>query len=142
MLKSVCLVGVLLLTAAPALAQNCGSAPIAPAIPAPSDVNGKTPDDAHKMALDALHGVKAYQASLSTFRQCLITETNAQKQALTDAGTDKDKVAAAKQQINDLQKQYDRTVDTETQVVADYSKLHDAYCKMGTGLVGCPAAAH
>jgi hypothetical protein len=142
MLRSVCLVGVLLLTAAPALAQSCGSAPIAPAIPATTDVAGKTPDDAHKMVLDALHGVKAYQGSLSTYRQCLITETNAAKQAVADTKGDKDKSAAATQRMNDLQKQYDQTVDTETQVVADYSKLHDAYCKMGSGLAGCVAPAH
>ena len=142
MLRSVCLVGVLLLTAAPALAQSCGTAPIAPAIPSTSDVSGKTPDDAHKMALDALHAVKAYQGTLGTYRECLLSQTNAQKQALADAKGDKQKSADAQQKITDLQKQYDQTVDTETQVVADYSKLHDAYCKMGSGLTGCAAPAH
>ena len=137
MLKSVCLAGVLLLTAAPALAQSCGSAPIAPAIPAPADVNGKTTDDAHKMVLDSMHVIKAYQGSLTTFRECLQTQTNQQKQALAAAASDKDKAAAAQQQIDGLQKQYDNTVDTETQVVTDWQKLHGAYCAMGSGLTGC-----
>lgn len=139
MFRSVCLAGVLLFAAAPAFAQSCGTEPIAPAIPAASEVNGKTPDDAHKLVLDSMHGIKAYQQVLSTYRECLQTQTDRQKQIVADAKGDKDKSAAAQQQAADLLKAYDHTVDTETQVVGDWQKLHTAYCGMGPGLSGCAA---
>ena len=38
---------------------------------------------------------------------------------------------------------YQGTLATEKQVVADYMSLHDNYCKMGENLAGCvPAKAH
>ncbi len=140
MFRSVCLIGAVLVMASPALAeQSCGSAPIAPAIPAASDLSGKTADDAHNVVLGALKGVKAYQGTLSTFRECLTTAANAQKPIIADAKAknDKAKAESAQADMDAMQAAYDKTVDTETQVVTDYSNLHTAYCKMGDGLAGC-----
>jgi hypothetical protein len=142
MLKRVCLVGaILFVSSAPALAdQSCGNAPLAPAIPSASEFAGKTPDDAHKIVLGALHSVKDYQGTLKSYRDCLVTAANSDKAALADAQAkgDKTKIASVKQQMDDAQKVYDHTVDTETQVVTDYSNLHAAYCNLGSGLTGCP----
>jgi hypothetical protein len=141
MFKSVCLIGAILVLASPALAdESCGNSPLAPAIPAASDLSGKNADDAHAFVLSALKSVKAYQGTLSTYRECLQTQAANQKPIIADAKAkgDKTKADAAQSQMDALQASYDKTVDTETQVVTDYSNLHAAYCKMGDGLVGCP----
>lgn len=140
MFRSVCLIGAVLMLASPALAESCGTAPIAPAIPGGTDLSGKTTDDAHNVVLGALKSVKAYQGTLSSYRECLVTQTNAQKAAAADAKGDKAKTEAAQDAMKTLQAAYDKTVDTETQVVTDYSNLHTAYCKMGDGLAGCAKA--
>ena len=141
MLKSVCFAGVLIaLSAMPALADlTCGSAPLAPAIPGASELAGRTTDDAHQFVLTALKGVKGYQGTLASFRECLKTETNTVKASFQEAKAkgDKDKAAQLQEQLDAMQSAWDKSVDTETQIVADYMKLHDAYCKMGTGLAGC-----
>lgn len=140
MFKSVLLIGAVLAVASPVLADTaCGTAPIGPAIPAASDLSGKTTDDAHNVVLSSLKSVKAYQASLSSFRECLVTQTSAAKTKAGEAKEDKDK-KAAKETIDGLQAAYDKTVDAESQVANDYNTLHAAYCKMGDGLVGCPKA--
>ena len=137
MFKSVCLIGTVLMIASPALADtSCGTAPIPPAIPGAADLSGKTTDDAHTAVLNALKSVKAYQATLSTFRECLQTQANTQKAAAAAAKDDKEK-KAAQEQMQITQAAYDKTGDTETQVVTDYSNVHTAYCKMGDGLAGC-----
>jgi len=138
MFKSVLLIGAVAMMAGPALAEtSCGTAPLAPVVVSPADLAGKTTDDAHAAVLAALKGVKAYQATLSSFRECLVTQTTAQKAALVAAKDDKAKKAAAQEQIDAIQDAYDKTVDTETAVVTDYSNAHTAYCKMGDGLAGC-----
>jgi hypothetical protein len=137
MFKRVCLIGAFLTIAGPALADtSCGTAPIGPAIPANSELTGKATDAAHDLVLASLKSVKAYQTTLGTFRECLITQTNAQKAAMAAAKEDKDK-KAAQDAMQSMQAAYDKTVDTETQVVNDWQVLHTAYCKMGDGLAGC-----
>lgn len=137
MFRSVLLIGAVIVMAGPALAETaCGTAPIPPAIATGADLAGKTTDDAHTTALTALKSVKAYQVTLSSFRECLVTQTNAQKAALADAKDDKAKKVVT-DKIAEIQTAYDKTVDTETAVVTDYSNLHNAYCKMGDGLAGC-----
>ena len=141
MLKSICFAGALLsLCAVPALAaMDCGSAPIAPAIPGVNDIAGKTAEDAHQVALSALKSVKHYQGTLASFRECLKTQTGNAQAALKEAKAkgEKDKVAEVQAQIDGMQSAWDKTVDTETKVVKEYMDLHDGYCKMGTGLPGC-----
>jgi len=145
MLKSICLAGVLLAAASPALAQSCGTAPLAPAIPGASELSGKAPDDAHKFVLDVLKTVKAYQSSLATYRNCLKAQENVDLAALNDAKAtgDKTKIAAAQEKAQASIDAQNKTIDSEQQVAGDYNKLHEAYCNMGSGLAGCaPPAAH
>lgn len=141
MLKSICLAGVLFAMAAPAMAQSCGSAPIAPAIPGAGDLSGKAPDDAHKFVLDVLKSVKSYQQNLGAFRTCLKAQEDMQLAALNDAKTagDKTKIAAAQDQAQATIDATNKTIDSEQQVAADFNQLHQAYCAMGTGLAGCAA---
>jgi hypothetical protein len=141
MLNRVCFAGLMIaMSAVPALADlSCGSAPLAPAIPGASELSGRTTDDAHQVALTALKSVKGYQGTLASYRECLKTQTVTVKAAFQEAQAkgEKDKAAQLQQQLVGLQSDWDKTIDTETQVVGDYMKLHDAYCKMGTGLAGC-----
>lgn len=146
MLKSCCFAAAMIAAASvPAFAaDDCGPAPIAPAIPPASDVAGKTPDDAHKVSLGALHDVKVYQAELLPFRNCLVKQADTDKAAIAEAQGkgDKSKVSSLQDQTQGLDKVYQDTITTETQVVDDYMALHDAYCKLGTNLTGCAAPAH
>ncbi len=137
MLKNVCLVGAVLLLASPALADtSCGTTPIAPAIPTASSIAGKTADDATSIKHEAFLQVKAYQATLKPFRECLVKQTSALKAAADAGSDDKDKDAAARakrdaaDKISSMQKVYDKTVDEETQVVNDFVALQTAVCKV------------
>ena len=130
MLKSVCLVGAVLLLASPALAEtSCGTAPIAPAIPGAAAVAGKSGDEATKIKHDAFVQVKAYQSTLKGFRECLVNQTTAQKSAVAGAKDDAAK-KAAQETMDAMQKAYDKTVDDETQVVNDFVALQTAVCKI------------
>lgn len=140
MRKSIVLIGAILVLASPAIAESCGDAPIAPDIPKASALAGKSTEDAHTFVLASFHSVRAWQGQLSPYRECLQKAANVQKAAAADAKTsgDKAKADAATVQMNALQADYDKTVDTETQVASDFNNLHTAYCKMGDGLTGCP----
>jgi hypothetical protein len=144
MLKSFCLAAAMMtVVAAPAFAAGeCGSAPIAPAIPAASDLAGKTVEAGRAEVVDAYHQVKAYQASLQPFRGCLEQQAKVDQTALAAAQADgekgKDKVATLQQSMADMQKVYDHTVDTETQVATDFNNLHVAQCKVDTDPKICP----
>jgi hypothetical protein len=129
MLKSVCLVGAVLMFASPALAETCGSAPIAPAIPGASAVAGKPGEEATKIKHDAFVQVKAYQGTLKPFRECLIKQTSDVK-AEAENGKDDSAKKAAQAKMADLQKAYDKTVDDETKTVQEYVALQTAVCKI------------
>ncbi len=129
MLKSVCLVGAVLMLASPALAETCGSAPIAPAIPTASSVAGKPGEEATKIKHDAFVQVKAYQGTLKPFRECLMKQT-ADVKAETEAAKDDAAKKAAQSKMGDMQKAYDKTVDDETKTVQDYVALQTAVCKI------------
>jgi hypothetical protein len=142
MLKSYCFAAAILaLAAMPAIADNdCGPAPIGPAIPAASDLSGKTIEASRAEVLAAYHQVKAYQGALQPFRACLKTQSDANKAALLEAQgkADKDKIASVQQSMEDLQKIYDGTVDTETQIANDFNALHMADCVNDTDPKICP----
>ena len=130
MLKTVCLVGAVLLLASPALAEiSCGTTPIAPAIPTASAIAGKTAEEATAAKHEAFVQVKAYQATLKTFRECLITQTTALK-GTVDAAKDDAAKKAVTEKVEAMQKVYDKTIDDETQVVSDYGALQTAVCKI------------
>lgn len=127
--------------AVPALAQgSCGSAPLAPAIPAPSDLAGKTGDAGSKEVIDAYHQVKAYQDQLKPYRDCLSAQEDADKKAYADAQTaaDKDKMAAAQDDMTKVVAALNATVDTETQVANAFNALHMEDCKTDTNPHVCP----
>jgi hypothetical protein len=54
------------------------------------------------------------------------------------AKPDKDAAAKVQQRLDDRQKQYDSTVDAETQVANDFNNLHVAECKVDTDAAICP----
>jgi hypothetical protein len=139
MFKRVCLIAAVVALTSPALAESCGSAPLAPEIPGVGALSGKTTEDAHAFVIASVKTVKAYQGTLQSYRECLITQTNAQKAVVAEAKSkgDKTKTDAAMQDMKAMQAAYDKTVDTETQVVADWQTLHTAYCKMDGAK--CPA---
>jgi hypothetical protein len=142
MLKRICLAVAVLATAAmPALAADvCGSLPVAPAFPANSVLAAKPVDDARKDVLDAYHQVKTYQASLNSFRDCLLRLTKADQDAITEAKlkNDDNKIASIKQGIADRQAIYDKTVDSEQQVATDFNTLHTGHCARDTDAKVCP----
>jgi len=144
MLKRVCMAAaVLALAAAPAFADDiCGPSPVAPLVPGVNDIKGRTPDDAHKIASDTFKQVRIYQNALQPFYNCIEQQVNEQKAAMDEAKqkNDQAKMASLQQAAADLDKKYQGTLATEKQVVADYMTLHNAYCAMGTNLVGCVAA--
>jgi hypothetical protein len=130
MLKSVCLVGAIVLLAVPALADTpCGSTPLAEVIPAPASVSGKTVAEASTIKHDAFVTVKAYQGKLKTFRECLISQTNALK-ATVDTAKDDSAKKKIQAQMADMQGVYDKTIDDETKVVNDFLALQTAVCQI------------
>ena len=141
MLKEIGLAAVLAIAmAAPALADDCGVAPIPPAIPAPNDIASKPVEDARKVVLDAYHQVKAYQGSLKPYRACLDLQTNKDKADMDAAKQKKDTVQAAslQDQMDERRKTYDGTVDAESEVAAEFNKLHTAQCTRDTDPMICP----
>jgi len=142
MLKSICLAAAMLAVAAvPALAAGeCGPTPIGPAIPAASDLSGRTVEAGRAEVLDAYHQVKAYQASNQSFRACMEKQDDADTAALAEAQGkgDKDQVAPIQQSIKDLLAIYQKTIDNETQVATEFNDLRAAQCTRDTDPQVCP----
>ena len=142
MLKSYCFAAAILAAAAtPAFAlDDCGSPPIGPAIPAASDLSGKTVEVGRAEVLDAYHQVKVYQGALKPFRACLNTQDAADAAALTEAKVkgEKDKIPPIQDRITARLKLNNQTVDTEQQVANDFNALHTAQCLSDTDPKICP----
>ncbi len=143
MLKSIFLTAAVMLVAAgPAFAADgdCGAAPLAPAIPSANDEVSKTVEAARADVFAAYHQVKAFQAALKPFRECLMTQAKNDQAALADATTKNDKAAIekAKQTLADRQKIYDGTIDIEKQVATDFNNLRVAQCTRDTDPSVCP----
>lgn len=130
MLKSVCLVGAFVLLAVPALADTpCGTTPLADVVPTPDAVSGKTAEEASAIRHQALVDVKTYQGKLKTFRECLVSQSNALKATIDTAKDDAAKKRIL-EQMADLQSVNDHSVDDETKVVNDFIALQTAACKI------------
>jgi hypothetical protein len=145
MLKRVFLVSVMVAAvASPALAENsCGSPPIAPAIPGASDLSGKAVEAGRAIVIDAYHQVKAYQAALKPYRDCLKAQEDNDKTGIAAAKTSGDKDAKTKidnltQDAETVIANENRTVDTEQQVATDFNTLHTAQCQQDTDPKICP----
>lgn len=116
--------------ATPALAQSCGSAPIAPVIPSVADVARKPAAESTAAKHDAFVEIKNWQADLKTYRACVTNLINQDKQQLTKVDREKkpemynhlrDEIAAADRGYND-------SVNMEETVVNEFHAVQAAYC--------------
>jgi len=125
------LVGLLIGAAAgQALAQSCGSLPIEPVIPSPADIKAKAAADAGTAKHNAFTDIKAWQADLKTYRDCLTSLDGQAKRDMTGLSPQKDadKLKEIKARIADLAHQYDASVDAEERVVNGFHAVQVAYC--------------
>lgn len=118
----------------------CGLPAALPAIPQASDLSGRTAEAAHEVVLGSFKTIKAYQGSLPRFRECILKNTTEYRASLAEAKARNDAVrsSAVNRWMDALMAAYDKTIDDETNVVTTYVNLHNAYCKIGAGLKGCP----
>ncbi|HEY0281877.1 MAG TPA: hypothetical protein VGC27_04555 [Rhizomicrobium sp.] len=144
MLKSCCFAAAILAAAAmPAFAEGeCGSAPIAPAIPTASDLAGKTVEAGRAEVVAAYKQVKVYQSALAPYRACLKSQDDADLAAIAEAkakgAKEKDKIPPLQDRIAARLKLNNQTVDTEQQVATDFNDLHVAQCVNDTDPKICP----
>src|ERR1041385_4440268 len=131
MLARVALVTLLLSgLAAPALAESCGSAPIAPALASAADMKQKSPDDAAAAKHDAFVEIKNWQTDLKTYRACMVNYGNEAKRQIPqlDPKKDADKIKRYQDQVSAANHAYDATVDMEERVVNEFHAVQAAYC--------------
>lgn len=132
MLLRVGVLGCLLAAVAawPALAESCGSAPIAPAIPTPGVMKQKSPADAVAAKHDAFVDIRNWQSDLKNYRNCLNSMGAQDKQQLQglDPQKDGDKIKRLKDDAEAAGHQYDNTVDAEERVVNEFHAIQVAYC--------------
>ncbi|HSC17604.1 MAG TPA: hypothetical protein VLC74_01710 [Rhizomicrobium sp.] len=116
--------------ASPALAQSCGSAPIAPALPTAAEMAQKTPAAATAAKHDAFAEVKNWQGDLKTYRDCLNGMVNQDKRQLEglDPKKDADKIARLQTDGKAANHAYDATVDMEEKVVNEFHAIQASFC--------------
>jgi hypothetical protein len=121
---------VLCAVSGPALAQSCGSTPIAPALPSVAEIAKKPPADSAAAKHDAFAEIKNWQADLKTYRACVTNVINQDKQQLATLDKDKkpelfahlrDEASAADRGFND-------SVNMEERVVNEFHAIQAAYC--------------
>ena len=135
------LAGLMVLVAAPALAQSCGSPPIAPAMPSAASIKQKAPAAAAAAKHDAFLDIKNWQADLKNYRACVESERSQAKTELagTDASKDAGKVKRLKDEIDGADHEYDTTVNAEEEVVNEFHEIQTAYCgRKDVDLATCP----
>lgn len=128
--------------AAPAVADECGSAPIPPAFPSASELNQKPVDAARKDVLDSYHLVKTFMASNTSFRSCL-ERLSAADTADIDAGkakADDAKVKAAQAHMATLDTSFKTAIATAQKVADEFNTLRLDHCKRDTDTKVCPQA--
>jgi hypothetical protein len=144
MLKGICLAAAMMTAAAmPAFADgDCGSVPVAPAIPTVNDFSGKTLDAAAKARHEAFLQIKVYQGALQPYRACLKSLDDADTAAIVEAKSkgekDKDKIQPLQDRIAARLIANNQTVDAEQQVATDFNNLHMAQCVNDTDTKICP----
>jgi hypothetical protein len=116
--------------ASPALAQSCGSEPIAPAVPSASDIKQKVPAEAEAAKHDAFVEIKNWQRDLKTYRDCLTNISNSDKRQISqlDPKKDEDKLKRLQDEATGATHQYDKSVDMEERVANDFHAVQTAYC--------------
>ena len=120
----------ILVSAVPAMAQSCGSLPIAPAIPSAAEIMQKSPADAATTRHNAFLDVKNWQADLKTYRDCLnsMATTDDRRISTANPQKDADKISGWQEEKKAMSAAYDHSADSEKRVVSDYSTMYNAYC--------------
>ncbi len=118
------------LTITGALAESCGSAPIAPALPTAADINAKAPAAADAAKHDAFVEIRNWQNDLKDYRACLVNVSNGAKRQISglEAEKDKDKIAGLKADAGRANHEYDDSVDMEERVVNEFHAVQAAFC--------------
>lgn len=118
------------LTITGALAESCGSAPIAPALPTAADINAKAPAAADAAKHDAFVEIRNWQNDLKDYRACLVNVSNGAKRQISglEAEKDKDKIAGLKANAAQATHEYDDSVDMEERVVNEFHAVQAAFC--------------
>jgi len=144
MLKYGMAIAFLLAAASPALADQCGDAPLAPAMPSVSDIGKQAPAAAAASKHNAFLDIKNWQGSLKGYRDCLNAEKAKDQAAVASAQQSGDKDAQSK--IDKLQQDmqaddtaYNQSVTTETQIVNEFVAMSNAYCsRTDVDKASCP----
>lgn len=118
------------MTTTGALAESCGSAPIAPVLPTAADINAKTSAAADAAKHDAFMEIRNWQNDLKDYRACLVNVSNQAKRTISglEGEKDKDKIAAIKADAARANHNYDDSVDMEERVVNEFHAVQAAYC--------------
>jgi hypothetical protein len=131
--------------AMPARAQSdsCGDEPIPPAIPTAAEIGQDSPDSAQKAKHNAFHDIRAWQAQLKGYRDCLDAATATAKRekqdAMSSSKPDKTKIAEIQARLDAADKAYQHTTDTEEHLVNDFHALSTAYCsRADVDKTSCP----
>ena len=116
-----------------AAAQSmCGEPPIAPVIPAASEMKQKPPADAASARHNAFADIKRWQGSLKSYRDCLnATITTDKRDLYEDARAtkpDKDKMAGIQRETKASNDAFDASVNEEEKVVNEFHAVQVAYC--------------
>jgi len=134
-----------IMAAAPAWAQStpCGDEPIPPAVPSAAEMGLKNPGDALKAKHQAFLDIKAWQAALKDYRDCLDADEGKNKRekhdAMTQSKPDQDKIKRLQGQIDANEHAYAVTKDTEERVVNDFHALTVAFCsRTDVDKTSCP----
>jgi hypothetical protein len=129
------------LAAGPALAESCGSEPIAPALPTAAQINQKTPAEAAAAKHDAFIEIKNWQGDLKTYRDCLTNVGNENKRQIgtLDPSKDADKIKTLTAESSAASHQFDKSVDMEETVVNEFHAVQAAYCaRSDVDKASCP----
>ena len=124
-----------------ALAQSCGSAPIAPALPSIAEMNQKSPADAAAAKHDGFIEIKNWQNELKTYRACITNVSKDAKQQIRglDPSKDADKIKGLQNQAAAADHQYDATVDMEERVANEFHAVQASFCsRSDTDKSTCP----
>jgi hypothetical protein len=132
---------VLSLTATSALAQSCGTMPVAPDMPTAAEIMQKSPADAATTRHNAFLDVKNWQADLKTWRDCLDQMSAQDKTHIQQADPSKDtsKIAGWQADKTSNDNAYQQSANTEASVVSGFTAARTAYCsRKDVDLSTCP----
>jgi len=123
--------------------NSCGAEPIAPAISSAAEMGQKPPVEAQKVKHQAFEDIKAWQAALKDYRDCLDSDSNSTKRDIQNAQSqskpDQDKIKRLQGELDANAHAYDHSTDSEERVVNDFHALSVAYCsRSDTDKTSCP----